>query len=55
MDEALAVLEDALVAGDNPESALATVADDFGVNPAALAAAFREKYGKSYLVYASED
>lgn len=51
MEEALAVLEDCLVAGDNAESALADVASDFGVDPAALAEAFKAKFGKSYLSY----
>lgn len=51
MEQAIAVLEDCLVAGDNPEQALATVADDYEVSPSDLAAAFKAKFGKSYLHY----
>lgn len=51
MEEALAVLEDCLVAGDNAERALADVARDFEVEPSELADAFFGKYGKSYLNY----
>lgn len=52
MNEAIAVLEDSLMAGDNPEYALATIADDFEVNAADLARAFLTKFGKTYLTYA---
>lgn len=48
---AVTVLEDCLVAGDNAEYALATVADDYGVHPTELKDAFFQRYGRSYLSY----
>lgn len=48
---ATTVLEDCLVAGDNPEYALATVADDYGVHPTELKDAFFQQYNQSYLSY----
>lgn len=51
MDEALAVLEDCLKAGDNAERALSDVAADFEVDPSELAKAFEKKFGTSYLMY----
>lgn len=53
--EAAYVLADCLEAGDNAEYTLSTVAADYGVNPEELAKEFRERFGVSYLSYASED
>ncbi len=49
--EAVTVLEDCIVAGDNREYALATVSDDYEVKPADVVTAFKQRFGVDYLSY----